>query len=336
MGALNWNAEITKHNQRLHRQEQAKNCSESYSQNKTDKGGTNGPQVFKLVPIKHLIDNPKPIRWTIKGILELGGMNLISGAYGSGKSFIAFDMGFCTAAGIDWHGHKTIQSPVVIFCGEGHSGIADRFAALVIEYGIDCPDCLYVSEIPAQLTNGDNCEWVANAVNQLCPEAGMIIIDTLNRNFGGLDENSTKDMTTFVNNVDAVFRTTGKTVVVVHHAGHNGNRGRGSIVLPSACESEFFIRKQDEGLVLTCDKQKNAAKSEPLYFKFKPIVIPGRVDDEGEAVCSLCLELTNGIGKTKRPTLTARDDCNFNQSKGCNHSAWRSADSGNKRKVWRF
>ena len=232
----------------------------------------------------------------------------MSGAYGSGKSFVAFDMAFCVGAGIDWHGHPVIQSPVVILCGEGHSAIADRFAALAITYGIDCPDCLYISEVPAQLTNGVNCDWVASAVNQLCPDAGMVIVDTLNRNFGGLDENSTKDMTIFVSNVDAVFRTTGKTVIVVHHAGHNGDRGRGSIVLPSACEGEFFIKKQDDGLVLTCDKQKNAAKAEPHYFKFKPVVIPGRIDDDGEAVGSLCLELTDGAGKAKRRKLSARDD----------------------------
>ncbi len=314
MGALNWNPEITEHNQRIYmkEQEREKNRSKSHLQHKTDNGDTDTNQrspIFKLVSIKHLIENPVPLKWTIKGILEKGGMNVISGAYGSGKSFIAFDMAFCTAAGIDWHGHKTIQSPVVILCGEGHSGIADRFAALVIKYGIDCPDCLYISEVPAQLTDSVNCEWVASAVNQICPEAGMVIVDTLNRNFGGLDENSTKDMTTFVNNVDAVFRTTGKTVIVVHHAGHNGDRARGSIVLPSACEGEFFIKKQDDGLILTCDKQKNAAKSEPIYFKFKPITLPDRVDDNGEVVGSLCLELTDGAGKAaKRRKISARDD----------------------------
>jgi hypothetical protein len=255
-----------------------------------------------------LIENPVTLKWTIKNILEKGGMNLMSGAYGSGKSFVAYDMAFCTAVGIDWHGHAVIQSPVVILCGEGHSAIADRFAALEIEYGIDCPDCLYISEVPAQLTDSVNCEWVANAVNQLCPNAGMVIVDTLNRNFGGLDENSTKDMTTFISNVDAVFRTTGKTVLIVHHAGHGGDRGRGSIALPGACEGEFFIKKQDDGLVLTCPKQKNAAEAEPHYFKFKPVVIPGRFDDDGEAVGSLCLELTNGVGKTKSKRLSARED----------------------------
>jgi len=302
MGALNWNPELTRQNQRLFMQEQDKGKAAN------DSDG-NKPQ-FKLVPIKHLIDNPKPLKWAIKGILEQGGMNLMAGAYGCGKSFVAFDMAFCCAAGIDWHDHKVIQTPVIILAGEGHSGIADRFAALAIQYGVDCPDGLYVSEIPAQLTDCDNAEWVGEAVNQICAEAGMVIVDTLNRNFGGLDENSTKDMTAFVSNVDAVFRTTGKTVVVVHHAGHNGDRSRGSIVLPGSCEAEFFIKKQNNGLVLKCTKQKNAPESEPLYFKFKTVALHGRFDDEGAAVSSLCLELTNDIGiktKDKDKKLTVRE-----------------------------
>jgi len=306
MGALNWNPELTRQNQRLFMQEQNQGKHKSKAANDSD---GNKP-AFKLVPIKHLIDNPKPLKWAIKDILEQGGMNLMAGAYGCGKSFVAFDIAFCVAAGIDWHGHKTIKTPVIILAGEGHSGIADRFAALAIQYGVDCPSCLYVSEIPAQLTDSDNAEWVADAVNAICPEAGMVIVDTLNRNFGGLDENSTKDMTAFVSNVDAVFRTTGKTVVVVHHAGHNGDRSRGSIVLPGSCEAEFFIKKQNNGLALKCTKQKNAPEHEPIHFKFKTVVIPGRFDDEGESISSLCLEMTNDVGgktKDKDKKLTVRE-----------------------------
>lgn len=268
------------------------------------------PAPFQLVQIKSLIDNPIPIRWTIKGFLEKGGMNLISGPYGSGKSFVVFDMSFCVAAGINWIGNKVIQSPVIILAGEGHSGIADRFAALELKYGVSCPDNLYVSKIPARLTDGVNADWVNKAVNQLCPEAGLIIVDTLNRNFGGLDENSTKDMTLFINNVDNIFRATGKTVSVVHHTGHaETNRARGNSSLPGACEGEFIVKGQDKGLILICEKQKNAPKAAPIQFKFKRIEIPGRVDDEGESVSSLVLECDGeATPDTRRIRLSGRDD----------------------------
>jgi hypothetical protein len=219
-------------------------------------------------------------------------------------------MAFCVAAGLEWMDHKVIQSPVIILAGEGHNGIADRFAALQVKYGISCPECLYVSKIPAQLTDGVNARWVSEAVNQLCPDAGLIIVDTLNRNFGGLDENSTKDMTLFINNMDNIFRVTNKTSMVIHHTGHaEPNRARGNSSLPGACEGEFIVKGQDGGLILICEKQKNAVKAAPLQFTFKRIELPGLIDDEGEPVASLILEW-NGEATLdiKRPKLTGRDD----------------------------
>jgi len=268
-GALAWSEEINKHNQRLFMAEQAK----TQGKHKTQAANDDAPKPpFKLVPVRDLINSPRKFSWAIKGIYEQGGMSLVSGPYGSFKSFLAYEQAFCVAAGIDWHGHKTIQMPVVILMGEGLSGAADRFEALAVHYGIEVPACLFVSEVAAELTDGTNAAWVADAVNALCPEAGMVIIDTLNRNFGGLDENSTKDMTAFVSNVDAVFRNSGKTIVIIHHSGHAGERGRGSTVLPGACEAEFFIKKQSGGLVLNCTKQKNAPEHEPIHFKTKTIV----------------------------------------------------------------
>jgi hypothetical protein len=264
---------------------------------------SNMEPVFKLVTIKSLIEYPVPIRWLIKGFFESGGMNVMSGAYGSGKSFIAFDIAFCVAAGIDWHGNKVIQAPVIILAGEGHSGIGNRISALEIKYGINCPECLYVSEVPAILTDIEHTKMVSNTVNQICPDAGLVIVDTLNRNFGSSDENSTSDMTTFVRNIDMSFRLSGKTVFIVHHTGHTSERGRGSSVLPGACEGEFFVKKTKDNVVLSCTKQKNNVQPDSIQFSLKPIPLPD--DTDGNPVTSAVLEF-NGkatINGTRQSTL---------------------------------
>jgi hypothetical protein len=262
---------------------------------------------FKLVPIKLLLQNLVPIKWLINGYFESGGMNLMSGGYGSGKSFVAFDMAFCVAAGIDWHGNKVIQAPVIIIAGEGHSGIRNRFLALEMKYGVDCPDCLHISEVPAILCDSENAELVSNTINKVSPNAGLVIIDTLNRNFGSLDENSTKDMTAFVRNIDTSFRSTGKTVLIVHHTGHNSERGRGSSVLPGACEGEFFIKKTKDVVMLSCTKQKNNVQPDSIQFTLKPIPLPH--DDDGNPVTGAVLEF-NGkatINGTKQTILSGNN-----------------------------
>jgi len=242
---------------------------------------------FELVRICDLIANPVNIKWQVKHFIELGSVSLIYGAYGSGKSLIAFDMAFCVASGIDWHGKKTNKDSVVVLAGEGHSGIADRFNALSVNYGLPCPDNLHLSKKGARLTDRVNAAWVLDAVNAVSPDAGLIIIDTLNRNFGDGDENSSKDMTAFINSVDDHFRNTGKTVIIVHHSGKDKTKGaRGSNVLPGSVEGEYEVVEKEGLVTLTCMKQKNGKKQEPLIFTMKDINLL-RVDEDGDEIHSL-------------------------------------------------
>jgi len=265
---------------------------------------------FELVQIKEIIANPVNIVWMIKGVLESGGVSLISGAYGSGKSFVAFDMAFCIATGLEWHGSKVMQSPVVVLAGEGHSGIGDRFEALTLHYETECPDNLYLSKHPARLTDRTNAAWVKQAVDAICPSAGLVIIDTLNRNFGEGDENSSRDMSAFINSVDDHFRESGKTVLIVHHTGHaEGGRARGSSVLPASCEGEFLISKNkaDDGLTLECKKQKNAKKPDDMLFNFKVINL-GREDEDGEDIVSLVLECKGELSMKAKYKKLGKND----------------------------
>ncbi|HHZ97623.1 MAG TPA: AAA family ATPase, partial [Flavobacteriales bacterium] len=198
------------------------------------------PKKFELVSIASRAKNPKAVKFMVKGLIESGGMNLISGEYGSGKSFLVFDLAFCVASGIDWHGHKVKQSPVIIIAGEGHEGIDNRFIALSHHYKIPIPDNLHGSEIAGNFTDEENTSSVYQAVHELGADNGLIIIDTLNRNFGDANENETAQMTKFINNLDTYFRNSGKTVIVIHHPNKSDpNSSRGSNALPSACEGVF-------------------------------------------------------------------------------------------------
>ena len=245
---------------------------------------------FELIPVKFIIENPVNIKWIIKGILESPGVNLLSGKYGSGKSFITFSMAFCVASGIDWHGHKCRELHVVVLAGEGHSGIGDRFHALSIHYGIECPDNLYISKVPAKLMDRTNASWVKKSVDNVCPGEGLVIIDTLNRNFGDGDENSTRDMTSFVASVDDHFRHSGKTVLIVHHTGHaEASRGRGSSVLPGSCEGEFIVTNNESVIEFSCKKQKNYKQSENISFELEEVDL-NRIDDDGDSVVSMVVK----------------------------------------------
>jgi len=279
----------------------------------------NSTSKFELVSIASLAKNPSAVDYMVTALIESGGMNVISGEYGSGKSFLVFNLAFCVANGIDWHGYKVKQTPVVIIAGEGHAGIYNRFAALSQHYQTPMPDNLHVSKIAANFTDLESTRAVHQSVQSLYPDAGLIIIDTLNKNFGGANENETAHMTKFVNNLDAHFRHDGKTVITVHHPNKSDPNGsRGSNALPGACEGFFSVAKDANGQIkFWCTKQKNdkeiPSKDNPMYFQLHPITFPDVFDEDGEPVGSAVLVPTDKPIKSEkkyRPTANESECIN--------------------------
>jgi transcriptional regulator with AAA-type ATPase domain len=117
MGALNWNPEITKHNQRLFMQEQTKNAPKLTPLHEKNTG--QAKPLFPLVAASQLTEQPIQIEWLVENILEQGSLNLLFGEPGAGKSLFAVDWAFCMASGMNWHDYRTKQTDVVIVAGEG-------------------------------------------------------------------------------------------------------------------------------------------------------------------------------------------------------------------------
>lgn len=307
--ALNWNPEITKHNQRLFMQEQAKTGPES-PQSASDKEPKAKAewQPFPLIPAHELTLKPVAIDWLIENIIERGSLNLLFGEPGAGKSLFALDWAFCMAAGIDWHGYRTKPVDVVVVAGEGFAGMARRLKALEAKYQMKAPARLFISQRPANLIDGANAQWVADTIKATCPNPGLVVVDTLHRNMDG-DENSSQDIGRFVANLDGFFKPLGAAVLVVHHSGHGQkDRSRGSSSIRAAMDGEFSATKDGGAIVLSCHKAKDFEAFKPLQFSLKPVELDW-CDDEGEPLTSVCLEHDGeATPTTKKRKLSARDD----------------------------
>lgn len=263
--------------------------------------------AFKLVPATELTAQPASIRYLIDGYIPEQSLIEIFGPPGHGKSFVSMDMAFCIASGIDWHGLKTQQGPVVYIAGEGFNGIGQRVRALEIKHGIPAQN-FYVSTQPASLTDDENAAWVAEAVRQYQPV--LIVIDTLSRNFGGGDENSTRDMNAFVSNLDAHIKGNA-TVLIVHHTGLvEKSRARGSSVLNGAMDAEYSVAKNERLITFANTKMKESEPPPSLMFEMVAQDLDWS-NEAGEPIKSIVLEKTD-----REPTeatdskrrLSARDD----------------------------
>ena len=110
----------------------------------------------------------------------------------------------------------------------------------------------------------------------------LIVVDTLNRNFGAGDENSTKDMTLFVAGLDKLRLATGACVLTNHHCGHaDKTRMRAAISLHNAVDAEYLVDRDGDreaiaSLVTTmkCTKFKDGESPKPLSWSWKQHNLP--------------------------------------------------------------
>lgn len=241
--------------------------------------------------IKEVTDNIKPPDWLIEEIIEAGCLAVVYGDPGSYKSFWVIDLICSIGTGTPWNKHPVKRGPVIVFIGEGHSGYGRRIKAWVKATGRYISDApIFISEKPVQMLDGKSAQEAATAIKELQEQHGkpvLVVFDTLNRNFGPGDENSTKDMTQFVAVLDEMI---GNDIakLLVHHTGHGDKtRGRGSSALKGAVDAEYQLEKNDIGVTLYCRKMKDAVEFSPMSFEPEIVTVGGTLD---EPITSLYLK----------------------------------------------
>ena len=248
----------------------------------------NPPPGFRLVQAGQL--KPRRIDWQISGLIEHGSFAVIFGPPEASKTFNVLDMGFSIASAKDYHGRQVKPGAVVYIAGEGFNGLARRRKAWEIVHGIDLSDKpVFFSTMPAALLDMENLAAVMRAIDDTGHQPALVILDTLARNYGPGDENSTSDMTAFVAACDQIRMAYGCTVMVVHHTGHGEQgRSRGSSVLQGAIDTAFKVSRDESGVITVENaKMKDAQPPEPFAFKFRTVELGFDNDDGTEATSAV-------------------------------------------------
>lgn len=241
-----------------------------------------------LVPIGDLLTNVGPIPWIVRSILPRDALGVFYGQPETWKSLIAIDLGLSVAAGLPvWCGHPVKPGIVVYVCGEGQHGIKLRAEAWFRRNEAD-RSCVkfFVTTAPVGVLDVVAITTLHNAIKAKCggDRPALVIFDTLQRNFGPGDENSTGDMTRFVAHLDQYIREPfGCSCLVVHHSGQaDKSRARGSIVLRSSADVEFSFTKDGNNVTMACTKMKDGKSPPPLGFALESFELYGIVDEEGD------------------------------------------------------
>jgi hypothetical protein len=233
------------------------------------------------------LDTIPPPRWLLEGELLAGAFNLVYGASGSGKTFVALDRALRVAAA----GHRALY-----IATEDLPGVRQRVRAWRQHYS-EHSGRLDILEMPEGIDLAAPSQIDA-LLEVLSGQAyTLITIDTLREAHTG-DENSSTDMARVNRAIQRIIRTTGAAVEVLHHSGVNDGRERGSTALSANCDLKWKVSNDDGVIELSCEKFRHGAELETRYFALSA------VGDSAVTVPTVSRRLvTERLDKTEREIL---------------------------------
>jgi KaiC/GvpD/RAD55 family RecA-like ATPase len=251
------------------------------------------PAESMLLTTRELAEIADALRWAVDDTIPENSIGMLFGATGTYKSFIALDYALHRAWGMNWLGRKTRQATPIYIAAEGGAGLMKRLRAWHLKHGKDvmeCPMRLLIRPISLTTQAVD----LRDAVKALGITPGDIVIDTMSQTFNG-EENSAKEVSEFFRQLGGVLREEFQcTVLMVHHTGHSANdRARGSSVMEANLDFQIMAESEKGSMIaqLTCVKQKEDERFEPLNFVIEKLTVGKR--DDGKLITSLAAAHVN-------------------------------------------
>ena len=236
---------------------------------------------------------PAPIRWLIKKWIQAGGLAMVYGDSGTGKTFVVLDWVLRMAAGVEtWAGLRVRPGGVIYLAGEGHYGLKARIAGWKQYHKVEHLNA-WVSGGACDLNTPEGLAKTISEIRALEAEnVAVIVVDTLHRFLIG-DENKATDTKTMLDACSKLSQTFDCTVILVHHTGVNQEakgRARGSSAWRGALDNQILVSTSGDNIKLEQVKQKDCELADPIYLERIPVHLPGWFDEDGAAVSTIVLE----------------------------------------------
>ncbi len=217
----------------------------------------------------------------VHDLIPAGALVQVFGAPSCGKTPFTLSLALAIACGQEtFCGHDIDQSGAVLYMvGEGGPGLANRIRAQLELSALDgvFPESpFYVTTRPGRLSDAKNVQAWARKIGAATDGRALrlLVVDTQNMNFGDGDENSTEDMTRFLQNCKRLAAVTGAAVLLVHHTGlRNTDRARGSSTQLGAVDAQFEVKRAERLVTVTAHKAKDWQEPEPLLFTLSVVTL---------------------------------------------------------------
>ncbi|UDF29344.1 UNVERIFIED_ORG: AAA family ATPase [Roseateles sp. XES5] len=246
------------------------------------------------------LDQPgMAIEYLIQSMLTVGDRSMLAGPSGSGKTFLATHIAMCIARGQEFLGRPVMQGGVIYQAGEGARGLKKRIKAYREHFRVpvteDVPFVLLPSRVDLFTKDGDT-QKLIDEINAWKPVMSqplrMVVIDTFSKATAGADENSGKDVSIVLENVDRIATECDVHVMVVHHLNADGKKLRGHTSLYADVDQVLAVTNDDATKVrtLTLAKQKDDEDGVKIDFSLAQVTIG--YDERAERDITSCVVLS--------------------------------------------
>ncbi len=248
----------------------------------------------------HDLDQPgQNLEYIVQSMLTAGDRSMLAGPSGSGKTFLATHLAMCVARGQEFLGRPVMQGGVIYQAGEGARGLKKRIKAYRTHFKVpDNEDVPFVL-LPARVdlfSKENDTEKLINEINAwklvMTHPLRMVIIDTFSKATAGADENSGKDVSIIMENVDRIATACDVHVMVVHHMNAEGKKLRGHSSLRADVDQVLLVTCDEETKVRTLilDKQKDDEDGVKINFSLAQEIVG--FDAVNERDITSCVVLT--------------------------------------------
>jgi len=237
-----------------------------------------------------ILEHTVPTKWLLRPYLEELVLGLLYGDLGTLKSFLALHWTLALAM-------KGI--PGLYMSAEGR-GLERRIRGWCLHHAPDRPPektmldlPFFAIEQPLPLPQTDILLAVEQAIELQAIPPKLIVVDTLARYGGALDENKAQDVAVLIAAGDRLRLKYGASVLFVHHVGHQAkDRPRGSYALMAATDAHFLVERPDPAklaVTVSTGRLKDSESPPPFSLQGKVIDL-GYQDEDGQQVTTVVLE----------------------------------------------
>ena len=237
-----------------------------------------GTQYFRITDRDTIVDLPPP-QWLVEPYLQEGTCAILTGGYGSFKSFIALDLALSVATGSlasIWSLHGA--GPSVYMLGEGRAGMGKRLAAWEKHNGVVVPrnDILFVDPVPHVSMDKSIRSELTKALLDVGDGYKFVVLDTVGRAIAGLKENDSAPMSMLSMMASDIRDELGACVLLVGHTKKDGATGRGATrgsgVLENDADTILNVERTGaQSVSIEVVKQKDAPEADSIDLALKEV-----------------------------------------------------------------